>query len=153
MSTEEIGQLEAVGGDRIRSELTDSDALRLLGDAPVGRVVFTNRALPAIRVVNHLVDRGDIIIRTSLGTQFGGLVGSGRGVVVAYEADAIDVTRRTGWFVAVTGLARTVTDPELVSRYEGALRPWIDGPMDCVIRIRPEIVTGFRLTDPRSVAG
>jgi hypothetical protein len=120
--------------------------MTLLAGAGYGRVVFTARALPAIRPVNHIVDRGDVVIRTSLGTALTASV-DGAGAVVAYEADDIDPSRRVGWSVVITGYARPLTDPAEVERLEAALIPWVDGPLDTVIRIHPEIVTGFRLTE------
>jgi len=138
--------------DQLRRQLVElpaAEAMALLGSVQYGRVVFTARALPAVRPVNHLVDRGDIVIRTNLGTAVSAAVdgtGTGTGTVVAYQADHVDPVRRLGWSVVVTGYARVVTDPAEVERFETALVPWIDGPMDTVIRIHPEIVTGFRLT-------
>ncbi len=110
---------------------------------PFGRVVFTHRALPAIRPVNHIVDNGDIIIRSSLGS--GITSAAGDGMVVAYEADQFDADSRTGWSVVVTGLARLVDDADDLARYEQLLEPWVDGRMDCVIRIPADLVTGYRL--------
>ena len=121
--------------------LSRTRSLRLLAGVALGRVVFTERALPAIRPVNHLVDNGMIIIRTHLGAAVLGAVG----MVVAYEADEIDPLAHTGWSVIVTGLARQVQDPDDLGRYERALRPWVDGEKDQVIAIEPEIVTGYRL--------
>lgn len=121
--------------------LSRTQSLRLLAGVALGRVVFTERALPAIRPVNHLVDNGMIIIRTHLGAAVLGAVG----MVVAYEADEIDPLAHTGWSVIVTGLARQVQDPDDLGRYERALRPWVDGEKDQVIAIEPEIVTGYLL--------
>lgn len=126
------------------SMLDTGECMRLLASVPLGRVVFTMRALPAIRPVNHLVDNGDVIIRTDLGSAVGSA--AGRGTVLAYEADAIDATTRTGWTVVVTGAAQIVTDPQDLARYQEALRPWVDGERNCVIRIPPELVTGYILT-------
>jgi hypothetical protein len=127
-------------------ELDRAEAIRLLAGAEFGRIVFTAHALPAIRPVNHLVHHGEIIIRSHLGGAIRHAVG-GAGVVVAYEADEIDPRRRLGWSVVVTGYARQVTDPDEVAGFEAALTPWVDRAMDTVIRIRPEIVTGFRLVE------
>jgi hypothetical protein len=66
------------------------------------------------------------------------------GVVVACEADDIDQQRRLGWSVVVTGLAQLVRDPDLIARYQAALLPWIGLPMDQVLRVRTDLVTGFR---------
>jgi hypothetical protein len=45
------------------TELTRAQAMRLLASVPLGRIVFTHHALPAIRPVNHVIDGDDIIIR------------------------------------------------------------------------------------------
>jgi hypothetical protein len=119
--------------------------MALLGSVPFGRVVFTHRALPAIRPANHIVDDGNVIIRSSLAS--GVSAAAGTGMVVAYEADAIDPGTRTGWTVVVTGMARVVRSADDVARYGRMLTPWVDGPMDCVIRIPPDLVTGYELVD------
>jgi hypothetical protein len=122
-------------------------AMRLLASASHGRVVFTLNALPAIRPVNHLVDDGQIIIRTRLTTAISTalrLRSSGE-LVVAYEADSFDEETKTGWSVVVTGRARTVTDPERVSRYEQLLHPWVNHASE-VVAIDPDIVTGYFVT-------
>lgn len=116
----------------------------LLARVGFGRVVFNLKSLPAIRPVNHLVDGHEIIIRAKLSSAISAAVRSTDGVVVAYEADSIDPVSRTGWSVVVTGLARTVTDPARVARYEELLQPWVNHA-DTVIAIEVEIVTGLRI--------
>lgn len=121
--------------------LSPTRSLRLLADAAIGRVVFTERALPSVRPVNHLVDNELIIIRTHLGAA----VLDSVGMVVAYEADEIDPRTHTGWSVIATGIARQVHDPDDVARYERTLRTWVAGEKSQVIAIQPEIVTGYLL--------
>jgi nitroimidazol reductase NimA-like FMN-containing flavoprotein (pyridoxamine 5'-phosphate oxidase superfamily) len=133
---------------RVLEELSVDECLALLADAPMGRVVFTDRALPAIRPVNHILDAGAVIIRTRLGGSVASTVGSARGVVVAYQADKIDPDEHTGWSVVATGVARLVTDPGDRDRYERLLRPWVSMEADCVIRIEPQLITGYRMLDP-----
>jgi hypothetical protein len=126
--------------------------MHLLDSVDYGRVVFTRAALPAIRPVNHIVDDGEIVIRTrrlaGIGTA---LAAADPGLdevpelVVAYEADLIDPTTRLGWTVVVTGIATTITDPARLARIEQRLHPWVDSAMDTAIAIAPEIVTGLRL--------
>ncbi len=55
-----------MGGAR-RTQLGRAEALRLLGSVPVGRIVFTARALPAICPVTHVPHGGEVIIRSNLG--------------------------------------------------------------------------------------
>ncbi|MFF8772295.1 pyridoxamine 5'-phosphate oxidase family protein [Kitasatospora sp. NPDC015120] len=126
--------------------LDRAEALRLLGGAPFGRIVFTVRALPAIRPVNHLLVDDTIVIRTHDGAALSAALGSEEaGVVVAYEADAIDPVTRLGWSVVVTGFARPVTDPVRLARYRALLSPWVDASMDHTVAIQPDLVAGYRL--------
>ncbi|WP_084484539.1 pyridoxamine 5'-phosphate oxidase family protein [Nocardia anaemiae] len=129
-------------------ELDRATALDLLASVPIGRVVFSRNALPAIHPVNHLVEAdGRIVVRTRLTAMLTSSVRANSDVVVAYQADEIDPHRRTGWSVVVTGLARPVTDPERIARYEQLLHPWADRMMDTVVEIEASIVSGIRLVD------
>ncbi|MFJ9541334.1 pyridoxamine 5'-phosphate oxidase family protein [Streptomyces sp. NPDC101225] len=123
------------------------EELRLLGSVALGRIVFTQQALPAIRPVNHIVDDGDIVVRTRALSALALQVpaGSGRGVVVAYEADDIDPLTHLGRSVAATGYAHLVTGHAELQRYGRLLQPWVEQPMDCTVTIRPELITGVRL--------
>ncbi|NKQ52473.1 pyridoxamine 5'-phosphate oxidase family protein [Amycolatopsis sp. K13G38] len=125
------------------TELSREEALELLRGVGLGRIVFTEDALPAIRPVNHLVDGDAVVIRSHTGAALTSSVNT----VVAYEADDIDPKEHTGWSVIVTGIAREVTDPAAVERYKSLLRPWVDRHMDRVLRIHPTFVTGFTLTN------
>jgi nitroimidazol reductase NimA-like FMN-containing flavoprotein (pyridoxamine 5'-phosphate oxidase superfamily) len=128
-----------------QQELAREEALRLLGTVPLGRVVFTDRALPAIRPVNHIVDGRDIIFRTSSSAAITTAVDD-IGTIVAFEADAIDSPRRAGWSVVVVGGARLLTDAAQIEHYRQLLHPWAPGDKDDFIAIRTELVSGVRLS-------
>jgi uncharacterized protein len=51
-------------------QLSRDECLRLMASVPVGRVVFTQRALPAVELVNFTIDNGDIVIRTDRSGEF-----------------------------------------------------------------------------------
>lgn len=134
-------------------DLTEGECWRLLESVSIGRVVFTQRAMPAIRPVNHLIDGRMIIIRTHLGAAIasramepssGGQARSS-GSVVCYEADELNPVRRTGWSVIATGLAQLLTEPADIARYAAAVEPWIDGDMNQVVAIVPQFISGVRL--------
>ncbi|MFJ5643320.1 pyridoxamine 5'-phosphate oxidase family protein [Streptomyces sp. NPDC093223] len=133
---------------RRRLDLDAATALRLLSSVSLGRIVFTRHALPAVRPVNHVLDGGEIVVRTHAGADVSAYArqGGGLGAVVAYEADSIDPDTRLGWSVVVTGYARLVTDPAELARYRAMLRPWVDQATDQAIRVRPELVTGILLS-------
>lgn len=123
-------------------ELGGPECWKLLESVPLGRVVFSQRAMPAIQVVSHLVDDGAIIVRSPQGTV---ISGTGRGVVVCYEADDMDPVRLVGWSVVVTGLACLVSDPAAASRYSRLLPPWAPGVAGDLVTIEPGVVTGRRV--------
>ncbi|MFC8103884.1 pyridoxamine 5'-phosphate oxidase family protein [Streptomyces sp. NPDC057363] len=136
-------------GPRRSTELGGDEALALLGSVSLGRIVFTRHALPTIRPVNHVLDGGDIVIRTHEGAALTSRTheAGAPGVVVAYEADLIDPGTHLGWSVVVTGYARLVTDPVELARYQAVLRPWVERTMDYAVRIVPDLITGIRLTE------
>ncbi|MFB0631027.1 pyridoxamine 5'-phosphate oxidase family protein [Streptomyces sp. AB3(2024)] len=138
---------DAVPPGRWLEELTADEALALLGAAELGRIVFTRHALPAVRPVNHLLDAGDIVVRLQDGPALAALLADreGAGVVVAYEADDIDPATRLGWSVVATGYATAVTDPAETERLARLLRPWVEGTASGAVRIRPDLIKGFRL--------
>lgn len=130
-------------GSRAKRELDKGEALRRLGSVQFGRVVFTQRALPAVHPVSHIVDRGWVVFCSQGSTALAGA--AERGTVLAYHADEIDLAARAAWSVLVTGLAQPVNDPAEAARYLAKLEPWLAAEAGHVIRIEPEVVTGFEL--------
>ena len=117
--------------------------MRLMRSVPVGRIVYTRQALPAVELVNFTLDNGDIVIRTDAS---GKLAAATRGAVVAFEADSLDAAGHAGWSVTVIGQSRAVTDAEEIRHLEQtALEPWAPGKHDHFIRISPSIVNGRRI--------
>ncbi|HEX8007194.1 MAG TPA: pyridoxamine 5'-phosphate oxidase family protein [Trebonia sp.] len=123
--------------------LSRQECLHLLALTPLGRIVFTDQALPAVQPVNYHLDGQDIVIRTGIGSK---LAAATRHAVVAFEADDIDPLNRTGWSVTAVGNARAVTDPGEIQRLtELPLTPWAPGDHDHFIVIHTEHLTGRRL--------
>lgn len=120
--------------------------MRRLASMAMGRIVFTSQAMPAIRPVNHLIDGGRIILRTSEDAAITTAAASDAGTVVAYEADDINPATGTGWSVIVTGLARLVTDPAQAAHYHDTLDSWDPGDKPQIIAIDPGLVTGVEIT-------
>jgi nitroimidazol reductase NimA-like FMN-containing flavoprotein (pyridoxamine 5'-phosphate oxidase superfamily) len=124
------------------------ECLRLLAKVPVGRVVYTRQALPAVLPVNFALDTdSSVLVRASAGAD---LVQAVDGVVVAFEADDFDAGSRSGWSVVVTGRATVVADP---AEHERLLRTgprsWMPIREDVFVRIEPEMITGRELADLR----
>jgi uncharacterized protein len=129
--------------DSALQQLTRDECLQLMASVPVGRIIYTRRALPAVELVNFALDNGDIIISTD---HSGKLATATRGAVVAFEADSLDTDRRAGWRVTAIGQSREVIDSDEVSRLEEiGLRSWAPGGREHFIRISPAILHGRRL--------
>ncbi|MFF9819100.1 pyridoxamine 5'-phosphate oxidase family protein [Streptomyces sp. NPDC014006] len=119
--------------------------LRLLADVPVGRIVYTKQALPAVLPVNFCLDTDfSVVLLTSGGSD---LVRAVDGAVVAFEADAFDTIARSGWGVVVTGRATLVTDAAEHARLARCgLDSWMPSGRDGkFVRIESDVVTGRRL--------
>lgn len=125
-------------------ELGREECLRLLERAPIGRVVHTRHALPAVLPVNFCLDVDSaVLMRTSADSELAAAVD---GVVIAFEADEVDATAHSGWSVVVTGRATVVTDPAEHGRLaRTGPRSWVASPAEVFIRIEPELVTGRQL--------
>ncbi|OKK04113.1 pyridoxamine 5'-phosphate oxidase family protein [Streptomyces sp. CB02400] len=133
-----------IHSDGFRS-LDRQECLRLLAKVPVGRVVYTRQALPAVLPVNFALDTDtSVVLCTSAASD---LVRAIDGVVVAFEADDFDAGSRSGWSVVVTGRAAVVTDP---AEHERLLRTgprsWMPMHDGVFVRIEAEMVTGRELT-------
>ncbi|MEU0075574.1 pyridoxamine 5'-phosphate oxidase family protein [Streptomyces sp. NPDC006332] len=139
------------GDDGFR-ELDRQECARLLVQVPVGRIVYTRQALPAVLPVHFCLDRdGAILVRTSASSQ---LVSAIEGAVVAFEADEVDAAAHSGWSVVVTGPATLVTDPaEHAQLLRTGPRSWAPAPQDVFVRIDPELVTGRELFGGRAPDG
>jgi len=126
--------------------LSRAEAVALLGTQEVGRLVYTRRALPAVRPVNFRLYGDAVLFWTRSGSSLGKAV---RGAVVAFEVDEFDTATRSGWSVAVTGTAQLVTDRCLLdrARAEGPT-PWAPGATEHLVRIPLTMVTG-RWLGPR----
>ena len=135
------------------NELVEIDArecLRLLATADIGRVVFSDAALPAAQPVNYVLDGTDVIFRTANGTK---LAAATRHAVVAFQADAIDTRTRTGWTVLGVGETYEVTDPvRLAALAPVQPDPWAPGHTAHTICIPLQHLSGRRLT-PTTRAG
>ena len=123
--------------------LSRDECLTLMASVPVGRIIYTRRALPAVELVNFALDHGDIVIRTDRG---GKLAAAARGAVVAFETDQVDLAGQSGWSVTAIGPSTAVTDPGELTRLRTiGLTSWAPGERDHFIRISPVMLNGRHL--------
>ena len=122
---------------------SEAEALNLAATVPVGRIVFSRFALPAVHVVNFKLDGRDVVFRTRKGSMFAAGVAD---TVVAFEVDRIDEQARTGWSVTFLGRAKLITDPREKQRLSGlGIDPWAPGERNYFIKITTQTVVGRRI--------
>jgi nitroimidazol reductase NimA-like FMN-containing flavoprotein (pyridoxamine 5'-phosphate oxidase superfamily) len=123
--------------------MTAAECFRLLTTQPVGRLVYHDGGLPAVRLVNFVVDQGAVLFRTGGGQTF---LAAERGEVVAFEVDDFDIDRQLGWTVTAMGHLELVTAAAELERIRGLpLRPWAPGERPNLVRLDVESITGRRL--------
>ena len=132
-------------GDRVEA-LTPAECLRLLAEHSVGRVAFTERALPAIRPVNYALVGTHIVLRT----QANGLAARLDGQVVAFEIDDVDPDTESGWSVVATGTARVLREPGELARLDAVpLVAWAGPSHTTAVWITPGDIQGRRILGRR----
>jgi hypothetical protein len=122
---------------------SDAEALTLAATVPIGRVVYSRYALPAVFVVNFKLDGQDVVFRTRKGPMFGaGVAGS----VVAFEVDRIDEKAHDGWMVTFLGRAKLITDPaEQVRLAALDVESWAPGERNHFVKVVTEKIRGGRI--------
>jgi nitroimidazol reductase NimA-like FMN-containing flavoprotein (pyridoxamine 5'-phosphate oxidase superfamily) len=122
--------------------LSREQCLHLLASTSIGRIVFTDRALPAVQPVVFCLHGESIVIRTTAGSK---LASATQDTVVAFEIDDFDARMSTGWSVTVVGRARAVHDPEEMAHLaELPLAPWATNGRDHFVVMGAEEVSGRR---------
>lgn len=125
--------------------LNRRQCLDLLQGVRVGRLVFTEDALPAVQPVNFRLWHDDVVIRVAGGPK---LAAATDNQVVAFQADELDADLRTGWSVTVVGHAEPITNVDDMLEVSGTfIQPWVDGRRDHFVRIRTEKMTGRRFRE------
>lgn len=123
--------------------LSREESLALLASVPVGRVVYTDRALPAILPVNYVLDDNAVVFRTGAGSK---LAAATREAVVAFEADSFDEATKSGWSVMVVGRSWLVEDDREIERLAKLeLHTWVPAPRQHFVKIEMSQVSGRRL--------
>ena len=132
--------------DRVLEVLDEAECRRLLGTVRVGRLGFTEGALPAIVPVPFALAVDSLVIPARRGNW---VVGAMRASVVAFAVDSYDVDERTGWGVTVVGPSRVVVQTEEGTTDDGrvhAAHPMAAG--SCSIVVQLTLLRGWRMSLP-----
>jgi nitroimidazol reductase NimA-like FMN-containing flavoprotein (pyridoxamine 5'-phosphate oxidase superfamily) len=121
-------------------ELGRDECLRLLAGQVIGRVVFTDSAMPAAQPVNYLLSGEEVLFRTANGSKLAAAV---RRAVLGFQTDQIDPASATGWSVLGIGQSYEITDPARLDLLERTLpTPWAPGQAVHTIAIPLTRLTG-----------
>lgn len=148
----EEAPVDTLDDERDALALGEAECLRLLDTAAIGRIAFTEGALPAVQPVTFVRDDREIYVPTHRGSA---VAAASRGAVVAFEVDQVDVDTRTGWNVTVVGPSRLITDPAEVCRLDGlGIGPWVPSGAHCYVGVQVRLVRGRRIGPrPATTAG
>jgi nitroimidazol reductase NimA-like FMN-containing flavoprotein (pyridoxamine 5'-phosphate oxidase superfamily) len=124
-------------------EVSRAECLQLLADERMGRVVFTEGALPAAWPVGYVLDGEEVVFRTP---RTGRLAAATPGRVVAFEVDRVDPDTHTGWSVLGVGAAYEIVDPHRLQEltHRGPA-PW-SRRSDLAVAIPLHLLSGRRIS-------
>jgi hypothetical protein len=129
--------------DRVLQVLDDIDCRRLLAGQGVGRLGFSDGALPAIVPVSYVLRGDDVLIPAD---QRSPVVAAVRRAVVVFEVGDLDPASRSGWSVSAVGPSRVITDPRDIAAIDaGGLPTGPPAPSRCYISVRPGLLRGWRM--------
>lgn len=128
--------------DHAGLEVLDYDeCVERLKNAQVGRVAFQADGEVQIFPVNYRWHDGAVVFRTAPGTKLDAAFFK---KVAAFEIDGWDSVFETGWSVVVKGLVKAIdATPEME---ELGLKPWAGPGRDDWVRLRPDEVTGRKIS-------
>lgn len=122
------------------------ECLRLLASAQIGRIVYSDQALPAVQPVDFVVDDEAVVVRTPDGSRLARAV---QRAVVAFEADEYDPAAGNGWSVTIVGECSEIEEPGQVERLSKLVsRRWAPDGDDRFVRISIAGVAGRRIQPP-----
>lgn len=123
--------------------LDEHECRRLLPTAVIGRLAFTEGALPTIQPVSFGLVGDQLVIPTRVGSK---VAAASKGAVVAFEVDAFDPDAHTGWNVTIVGPSRVVTvDSEIAALDALGLTPWAPTSQRCYVTVGIHIIRGRRI--------
>jgi nitroimidazol reductase NimA-like FMN-containing flavoprotein (pyridoxamine 5'-phosphate oxidase superfamily) len=122
--------------------------LQLVEAVPFGRLATVEVGRPILVVVNHIVDEGDIFIRTRREARLARLTESGRVVHAVYEVDSGFPAGQSGWSVMATGVLQREHRESRAARLRSRLTAWAQGERDVVLHLEVQELTGRAVGRP-----
>jgi nitroimidazol reductase NimA-like FMN-containing flavoprotein (pyridoxamine 5'-phosphate oxidase superfamily) len=118
-----------------------SRCLQLLAAVQYGRLATVDVGRPLLVVVNHIVDDGDIYIRTRPEARLARLTENGRVASAVYEVDSAFPAGQSGWSVMATGILNREYGEARSARLRSRLTAWAR-ERDVVLHFEVQELTG-----------
>lgn len=124
------------------SPIDRTECLALLASVHVGRLVYTEAALPAVQPVSFVLDGDQAVVRTTATSSLRTV----DKMVVALQADELAPADGRSWSVTIVGKAEEVADEQARAALAGLPLPpmLVDRPVS-FLRVSLDRVDGIRL--------
>jgi nitroimidazol reductase NimA-like FMN-containing flavoprotein (pyridoxamine 5'-phosphate oxidase superfamily) len=129
-------------------EIEPNRCIELLEAVSHGRLATVDAGEPLLVVTNHLVDAGDIYVRTRSDSQLARLTENGRVVRAVYEVDSAFPAGRSGWSVIARGGLMREFGETRAAHLRSRLTAWAEGDRDVVLRLEVQQLTGRAVGGP-----
>jgi hypothetical protein len=117
--------------------------LALMTTESIGRIVYTDRALPAITPVTFVLDGDDVAFRVEARSRLAEAV---EDTVVTFQVDGAGLANLVCWSVTVIGPARTVVSPAEAAHLSSLpFGPWPPLADALFVRLSTQHISGDRL--------
>ncbi len=122
--------------------LSREECLRLLRTMAVGRLVYTDKALPVVHPVVYVLDGDSVVLRVPEGSAT--LIA--RDTIVAFQIDEVEPDLSKGWSVMAVGHVSEVHDESVLTRMrELPLASRGFGRQDHYLVVALEVLSGRRI--------
>jgi nitroimidazol reductase NimA-like FMN-containing flavoprotein (pyridoxamine 5'-phosphate oxidase superfamily) len=129
-------------------EIEPSRCLALLEAVSYGRLATVDGGEPVLVVVNHLVDRGDVYLRTRPDARLARLTEGGRVARAVFQVDSAFPAGQSAWSVMARGLLTREHGEKRSTALRSRLTAWAQGERDVVLHLQVEQLTGRAVGNP-----
>ena len=129
-------------------EIEPSRCLQLLEATSYGRLATVDAGEPLLVLVNHIVDNGDIYIRTRPDARLARLTEGGRVPRAVFEVDSAFPVGQSGWSVMARGQLTREHGEKRSAAVRARLESWAQGERDVVLHLQVQQLTGRAVGAP-----
>jgi nitroimidazol reductase NimA-like FMN-containing flavoprotein (pyridoxamine 5'-phosphate oxidase superfamily) len=129
-------------------EIDLSRCLQLIEATSFGRMATVDAGEPLLVLVNHLVDGGDIYVRTRPDARLARLTEGGRVAHAVFEVDSAFRLGQSGWSVMARGQLSREHGERRAAAVRSRLTAWAQGERDVVLHLRVQELTGRAVGEP-----